>query len=660
MKTVIELLHEGAKKYGESPYLGEKSGSVYETVSFAGADRQSLAFAASLVLRGFNKDDRISILSEGRTAWVLGEFGLLRAGCISVPLSTKLSPDELVFRLDHSESRAIFISENNFPKLAEILGKVKIPPVVVCLSGKTDSMTQQLEKTSLIAGQNFFYYEDLVAEGQRALDTPANPAVFGGKPLSRVMEEREEEIKTDDTVTICYTSGTTGNPKGIMLTHRNYLHNAENAARVVEVQRGWKSLIMLPLDHSFAHTVGIYIFLLKGLTMYFVDARGGPLAALRNLPKNLTEVNPDFLLTVPALSGNFMKKMIQGVAEKGAFINGIFERGVRAGIARAGNGFNKPPLGVRIASFFPWALANALIFPKLRTVFGSDIKFCVGGGALLEIKQQEFFNAIGVPVYQGYGLTENAPIICANSERRHKFGTSGVIIPNLDVRIMKDDTTECGIGQIGQIVTRGGSVMKGYFKNPDATEETLRDGWLWSGDLGYIDEDGFLVVTGREKALLIAADGEKYSPETIEEAIINTSRYINQVMAYNNQCKFTSAVITVNTGALKEAVTAAGLSSGGDEATRIDAVLAMIRDDLLAFTAHKDYSTLPAQWRPASFALIAQPFDESNGLINSTLKLVRHKVCEVYKDRIDELYATGTADPFSRGNRQAVRELKLW
>jgi len=660
MKTVIELLHEGAKKYGESPYLGEKSGSVYETVSFAGADRQSLAFAASLVLRGFNKDDRISILSEGRTAWVLGEFGLLRAGCISVPLSTKLSPDELVFRLDHSESRAIFISENNFPKLAEILGKVKVPPVVVCLSGKTDSMTQQLEKTSLIAGQNFFYYEDLVAEGQRALDTPANPAVFGGKPLSRVMEEREEEIKTDDTVTICYTSGTTGNPKGIMLTHRNYLHNAENAARVVEVQRGWKSLIMLPLDHSFAHTVGIYIFLLKGLTMYFVDARGGPLAALRNLPKNLTEVNPDFLLTVPALSGNFMKKMIQGVAEEGAFINSIFERGVRAGIARAGNGFNKPPLGVRIASFFPWALANALIFPKLRTVFGSDIKFCVGGGALLEIKQQEFFNAIGVPVYQGYGLTENAPIICANSERRHKFGTSGVIIPNLDVRIMKDDTTECGIGQIGQIVTRGGSVMKGYFKNPDATEETLRDGWLWSGDLGYIDEDGFLVVTGREKALLIAADGEKYSPETIEEAIINTSRYINQVMAYNNQCKFTSAVITVNTGALKEAVTTAGLASGGDEAKRIDAVLAMIRDDLLAFTAHKDYRTLPTQWRPASFALIAQPFDESNGLINSTLKLVRHKVCEVYKDRIDELYATGTADPFSRGNRQAVRELKLW
>lgn len=660
MNTVIDLLHEGVKKFGDSPYLGDKSGEHYTTASFSQAEYRSRAFAAALFMRGFMKDDRISILSEGRTAWVISEFGLLRAGCISVPLSTKLSPDELVFRLDHSESRAIFISENNFQKLADILETVRKKPLVVCLSGKTDSMDKLVSGTSLSAGKDFFYYEDLLSEGEQALEAPVDPARFGGKTIQQVLQEREDQVGPDDTVTISYTSGTTGNPKGIMLTHRNYLHNAENAAKVVEVKKGWKSLIMLPLDHSFAHTVGIYIFLLKGLAMYFVDSRGGPLAALRNLPKNLAEVNPDFLLTVPALSGNFMKKMIQGVAEKGSFINGIFERGVRAGIIRAGNGYNKPPIGVRLVSFFPWALANALIFPKLRTVFGRDIKFCVGGGALLEIKQQEFFNAIGVPVYQGYGLTENAPIICANSAKKHKFGTSGVIIPNLDVRIMKDDTTECGMGEKGQIVTRGGSVMKGYFKNPEATAETLRDGWLWTGDLGFIDEDGFLVVTGREKALLIAADGEKYSPETIEEAIINTSRYIHQVMAYNNQCKFTSAVVTVNTGAVKEALAAAGLDREPDEQKRIDAVITMIRDDILAFAGHHDYSSLPAQWRPASFALIAQPFDESNGLINSTLKLVRHKVCEVYKHRIDEMYASGTPDPFIPGNRKAVRELDLW
>jgi long-chain acyl-CoA synthetase len=440
-----------------------------------------------------------------------------------------------------------------------------------------------------------------------------------------------------------------------MLSHRNYLHNAKNASEVVKVEPGWKSLIMLPLDHSFAHTVGLYIFLYWGLTMYFPDSQGGPLAALRNLSKNLAEVNPDLLLTVPALSGNFMKKMIQGVQAKGPFIYGIFERGLKAGVKRAGNGYNKPPLGTRIANFFPWALANVLIFPKLRRFFGTDLKFCVGGGALLEIKQQEFFNAIGAPVYQGYGLTENSPIICANSAGKHKFGTSGVIIPNLDVRIMKDDVTECKTGEIGQIVTRGGSVMKGYYKNPEATVETLRDGWLWSGDLGYKDGDGFLVVTGREKALLIAEDGEKYSPETIEEAVINSSRFVNQIMAYNEQCKFTSALITLNADELKEAVKAAGIGGTGD--AELDRIIGLIRDDLVAFKDKGEYAAIPAQWRPVSFAVIAEPFGEDHGLVNSTMKLVRHKVRDYYRRRIDEVYAPPAPSPLLPGNREALRAL---
>jgi long-chain acyl-CoA synthetase len=300
-------------------------------------------------------------------------------------------------------------------------------------------------------------------------------------------------------------------------------------------------------------------------------------------------------------------------------------------------------------------LANALIFPKLRAVFGKDIKFCIGGGALLEIKQQEFFNAIGAPVYQGYGLTENAPIICSNSAAKHKFGTSGMIITGLDVRIMKDSSTECAIGEIGQIVTRGGSVMKGYYKNPETTAETLIDGWLWSGDLGYKDPDGFLVVTGREKALLIATDGEKYSPETLEEAVINTSVFVNQIMAYNEQCKFTSALITLNIEELKAALTGQKLSAAADE--ELDRIINLIRDDLTAFAKQADYSGIPAQWRPSSFAIIPGVFDESNGLVNSTLKLVRHKVREYYRARIDEIYQSGSADPCTAGNREALRKI---
>ncbi len=647
MRTVIRLMHEAAQNFGSMPYLGEKLSNNYTTISYIDADEISSSFAAGLLLKGFAKGGNISILSEGRTNWVLGEFGVLKAGCTSVPLSTKLSQDEIIFRLNHSESKAVLVSENNMQKILDAYESAVIKPVIICISPDTPSLRKILSSFPASSDGNFYFFDALVDEGRKALQ---NSTLLNGIPIQAALENIEKSITEDDTVTICYTSGTTGNPKGIMLSHKNYWHNATASAEVVEVKKGWKSLIMLPLDHSFAHTVGSYIFLYRGLAMYFVDARGGPMAAMRNLPQNLLEVNPDFLLTVPALSGNFMKKMIQGVASKGAFINGIFERGLKAGIARAGNGFNKPSLSIRAANFLPWAIANALVFPKLKKIFGTNIKFCIGGGALLEIKQQEFFNAIGVPVYQGYGLTENAPIICSNSEARHKFGTSGVIIPTLEVRIMKDEKTECKIREIGQIVTKGDSVMKGYYKNPEATSETIKDGRLWSGDLGYIDEDGFLVVTGREKALLIAADGEKYSPETIEEAIINTSKYINQVMAYNEQNKFTTALITINAEAVKADL------NGAQEA---HAILELLRKDITSFRSHPDYSYIPPQWVPSSFALIAKPFDEADGLINSTMKLVRHKVREFYRGRIEEMYASGTPDIATEGNNKALQDLKL-
>ena len=646
MNTVIELLHEAARNFNEMPYLGGKQDGEWKTFSYSEVDDLSLAFAASLVENGFQKGNNISIISEGRPSWVIGEYGILKAGCTSVPLSTKLSGDEIIFRLDHSESKAVLVSENNFQKTAEVLDKLETKPVIICISPKSNHLREMIGKTNLKERENLFFYDDMIREGKEILEDKAAAAK---------MAEIEASVHKDDTVTICYTSGTTGNPKGIMLTHKNYLDNAIGAAQVVDVRKGWKSLIMLPLDHSFAHTVGIYIFAYKGIAMYFVDSQGGPVATMRNLPKNLVEVNSDFLLTVPALSGNFMKKMIQGVSEKGAFVKGIFDRGVKAGIARSGNGFKKQSFGTRFVTWFPWALANALVFPKLRKIFGTDIKFCIGGGALLEIKQQEFFNAIGVPVLQGYGLTENAPIICANSVARHKFGTSGNIIPTLEVRIMKDDTTECKTGEIGQIVTRGDSVMKGYYKNPEATAETLRGGWLWSGDLGYIDADNFLVVTGREKALLISADGEKYSPETIEEAIINTSKFVDQIMAYNEQNKFTSALVTLNIEAVKAAAKEKGISGTSDEDAK--KIIDLIQADLSAFKDNPEYSHIPVQWRPSSFAVIPAAFDENNGLINSTMKLVRHKVRDFYKARIDEIYAS--ADAKNPGNIQALREAKI-
>jgi long-chain acyl-CoA synthetase len=258
--------------------------------------------------------------------------------------------------------------------------------------------------------------------------------------------------------------------------------------------------------------VGLYAALLRGIIVYFVDSRGGGIAALRNIPINLREPSPVFLLTVPALSGNFMKKISAGIEEKGKLLYGIFRAGMRAGLRVYGDCYRKPPFFRRAFNFPMYKFADLVIFRKVRSMFGSRIGFCVGGGAFLDIKQQEFFKSLGVSVYQGYGLTAAAPVISSNTPKLHKLGTSGKIAPSVTCRIVKDDGGDAATGEKGRVVIRDENVMKGYFKNEDATKEALRDGWLYTGDLGYLDDDGFLYVVEREKALLISVTGRNIHP----------------------------------------------------------------------------------------------------------------------------------------------------
>ncbi len=440
-----------------------------------------------------------------------------------------------------------------------------------------------------------------------------------------------DEIDENDVVNICYTSGTTGNPKGIMLTHLNYWTNSHDAVKLFHLPDAtFDTLIVLPVDHSFAHTVGIYTAFLRGITLYFVDAGKSNASIIRNFPKNLVEVSPTFLMTVPSISGSFMKKMKQEIHKKGNFIEKIFFNGIEAGILRNGDGFNKPKGFIKVKTFFPYQLANILIFKKLRAVFGSKIKYCVGGGALLEIKQQHFFAAIGVPVFQGYGLTEAAPIISSNSPKSYKFGTSGRVAPSVECKIMLDDGKEAKTNQRGEIVIKGDNVMKGYFKNEEATKEVLRDGWLYTGDLGYFDEDGFLVVTGRAKALLINKEGEKYSPEEVEEAMYNNVDIIDQLLVYNDHRPFTSALVVLQ----KDNVKALLKNNSVDNAK--DAYKLIVKT---LKTYETKASHIPNIWYPNKFIIIEKAFSEEDHLVNSTMKLVRYKIVEFYNQRIDLLYS---------------------
>ena len=636
MRTVLNMLKEASGTYGNAPYVVEKEESGWVPLSFSQVDKESAVFARALITRGFKADDKVAILSEGRRNWVTGEYGILKARCISVPLSIKLLEEELPFRLNHSESRGILISEYSLDKLLAVLREIKKQPLIIVMGDYLKDVSSKADRNGLKMGEEIILYKDFLKEGAQA-----------SEEVEKELATRLSQVREDDTVTISYTSGTTGNPKGIMLTHLNYWANSLDAVNTCPIPEKSRSLIILPLDHSFAHTVGIYISLRLGLAMHFVDARGGGMAILRNIPDNLKEVKPYFLLTVPALSGNFMKKIQSGVAAKGAFINGIFTRGVEAGIQIHGDGFRKAPLLIRLRRGFSYYLAEKLVFPKVREIFGGELAFCVGGGALLEIVQQEFFNAIGCPIYQGYGLTEAAPIICTNTPGWHKFGTSGITMPSIECRIMENETAPAEEGVPGELVIRGDNVMKGYYKNPDASAEVLKDGWLWTGDLGYFDSDGFLVITGRAKALLISADGEKYSPETIEEAVINNSLLINQIMVYNEQRRYTTALVTLNEEAVKKELKNRGITSAAQALDIIGG----------SFYNFRKESPIPSQWVPSTFTIIEEPFSEKNQLINSTMKLVRHKVRDYYQEKIENMYGSNGTELKSPENIAALKNL---
>ncbi len=635
------MLENAVKEYGDVVYTGEKLDTGWTTKTFAEVDKESDYIASYLIQEGINKGDNIAILSEGRTYWVTGEYAVLKAGASAVPLSIKLLPEEVLFRLNHSEAKGIIISRNSFDKLAPIWEKINCENFkIYYLDSDVDRLRKEVETFGIDLDKHLVKMSTMIEKGKEIYENN-----------SAALEDRVASIEEDDVATISYTSGTTGNPKGIMLTQLNYYANSNQAMDFFQLPNGFKTLLILPLDHSFAHTVGIYISLLRGISIYFVDARGGSVNALKNIPVNLKEVSPDFLLTVPALTGNFMKKIKDGIKAKGGFVHWLFKKGMKAGMKINQDGFQKADFITKMANIIPYKLANALIFKKVKSIFGDNLQFCVGGGALLEVKQQKFFYTLGVPVYQGYGQTEATPIISANTYTIHKLGTSGPVLPGVRCKIVDPDRKEVPKGTKGEIAILGDNVMKGYYKNKKASAEVLDNGWLYTGDMGYIEKDDFLMVVGREKALLISEDGEKYSPEEIEEAITICSDLVLQVMIYNDHKKFTTAIVTLDVPKVKAFIKEHHIA---DE----EVLMKEIKRSFYTFKYEQEYANkFPEKWIPSVFRVVLEPFSEENKMINSTMKMVRYKIVEAYKDDIQEMYTNGRSSIVCPKNEETVKKL---
>lgn len=285
------------------------------------------------------------------------------------------------------------------------------------------------------------------------------------------------------------------------------------------------------------------------------------------------------------------------------------------------------------------------------------MKYFVGGGALLDIELQRFFLALGIPMYQGYGLTEASPVISSNTITHHKLGSSGKIVSDMKMKICNEDGEEVPNGEKGEIVVKGDNVMLGYYKNKTATDETLRNGWLYTGDLGYIDEDGFLYVMGRFKSLLIGDDGEKYSPEGIEEYVEENSEFIRQIMIYNNQKPYTSALLFPDAENLTKLLQRNKYSIHHKEAQEY--IIQQIQKELKELYINNDQTKFPMRWLPSACLILSEGFTQENQMLNSTLKIVRGKIINHYESQIDSLYTAGGKSIVSPSNIEAIQKLLI-
>ena len=630
MKTIIELFETAVANYPDNIYLWEKTTGKYEGTSYKETREKVIHLTAGLIKLGLKKGDRAGLIADGRNDWIISELGILYAGGINVPLSIRLQNNELSFRLKHSGSKYIFVSKQHQHKVEAIAHELPELEKIIYLDGKENLTEKEVD------------YRELLKEGAKYY-----------KQSPEEVDAVWKAIGPNDVANISYTSGTTADPKGIMLSQLNYAANVVQSNSLLDLQPEWITLAILPWDHAFAHTTCLYVFMYKGASIASVEAGNTPLETLKNIPKNIQEIKPTLMMSVPAYSKTFRKNIEAGIRKKGNFLFKLYKFALKVAYAHNGYGNNRGK-GLRFFLKPLYALFDTILFKKIRDGFGGNMQFFIGGGALLDVELQRYFYAIGMPICQGYGLTEAAPVISSNIPKDVKFGSSGKLVKNLDLRILDEDGNELPIGQKGEIVVKGDNVMLGYWNNPTASADALRNGWLHTGDMGYMGKDGFLYVLGRFKSLLIGNDGEKYSPEGIEEAVVDQSPYIQQFMLYNNQNPYTVGMVVPDIEAINRELKNRGIEKGSEEGNKTS--IEIIQNEINEYKKGGKYEGMfPERWLPATVAVLPYAFTAENKLLNATMKLVRAQVVEQFEKELEFLYTPAAKKMDNEINQAAIK-----
>ncbi len=586
--TLISMFEQSVQQHGSKPALAHKpKGGTYQDISYTQFGESVDAFSNGLSTLGVQKEDRVALLSENRPEWAITDFGSLKAGAVTVPMFSTLTAAQVSYILNDSGAKVICVStEAQLKKVLSIRDAV-----------------QTLEHIIL-----FDESEEETPEGVIQFEDVCGNA-------AETTSDGSSDANEDDIATIIYTSGTTGNPKGVMLTHTNFISNLQACKSLIDVGETDVLLSFLPLSHVFERLGGHYVPLLSGAQVAYAESTF-------TVARNMQEVSPTVMLSVPRLYETMHDRILSAVQAGSPLKQKIFHWGVSVGSAvSAAIQEGKNPsaiLGLK------QSIADKLVFAKLKAATGGRLRFFVSGGAALPQAIAEFFHAAGILILEGYGLTETAPVISMNHPAKWKFGTVGVPVPGVEVKIAED----------GEILTRGPHVMKGYFNNEAETAEVIdADRWFHTGDIGIIDEDGFVKITDRKKNIIVLSNGKNVAPQPIESELVQ-SPFISQIMLIGNERKNLAALIVPNFDALK-----AWASENNIETTELPEMLKtrevqqFIQGEIRSrLTDFADFEQV------RRFTLLEKEFSQEADEMTPTLKLKRNVIIEKYGDVIEGMY----------------------
>ncbi len=599
-RTIAALPFFVRGRFPRADLVGRCQGDRVLTTSAAELVEQVRDLSLGLTGLGMTRGSRVAILAESRPDWLVSDLAILTAGAVTVPIYPTLSADQVGFILkDAAVTLAIASTEAQCRKILDAAPGVPSLRAVV--------MLDPVGANAAGAAVPLFAFGDVVAAGHRQ--------ITGGWGVAREYQDAATAVEPNDLATIIYTSGTTAEPKGVMLTHGNILANLEGVRAVIPLSPEDTALSYLPLCHAFERTVS-YVYLANGVSMVFAES-------IDMLARDLQMVRPTVMTGVPRV----FEKLHARILAKGQDAGGVKARvfawaaGVarRAGRARSHGGRPSGLLAIE------HALADRLVFRKVRAGLGGRLRLAVSGSAPLRPDIGEFFLGMGLPIIEGYGLTETAPVLTVMPLDDIRYGTVGRPLSNVELRIAND----------GEVLARGPNVMAGYYNRPGETEAVLAGGWFHTGDIGAIDTDGYLAITDRKKEIIVTSGGKKIAPQPIEEAL-RSHDFVAEVVVIGEQRHFPSALVVPDLAVLSRRFgqpAPADLAAAESLVTRTD-----VRE--LVQAAIDELNTRLAQFeRIKRFSLLPTAFSIEGGELTPTLKVKRRVIEERYRAVIDALYA---------------------